>query len=247
MLVGLGQWLSQGGLNRPIPTPIGYWVGIGLVVAGVGLTIYGWRYGGKLIRKENEGLLDGIRSVLIDIDKCENDAAIKKTKRKPPKDLMERIARDFTEVFGSLAPFLASMLDNILGKGNIDYLINFFAKLGDIMDTEDFGLKSELSYTDEYANLNADLAKKRANLQLKEKKRRLVEKNIDRVRVLTYGVHSSRVFRQVLKAIPEAKALPRESMVILESMEAAMGRILPKMLATLDVEWKNVEININEL
>jgi len=51
IVAGLGIWLTQGGLDRPIPTPIWYWVGVGLMAIGAGAVIYGWRYGDRLVEE----------------------------------------------------------------------------------------------------------------------------------------------------------------------------------------------------
>ena len=241
MLIGVGLWIQQGGLSIPSPTPPLYWLGVALMVVGAGLGIYGWF--GKPYKESK--LLDEIKSLLVEIDECERDAATRKGKQKFKRGVIEQITKNAVEIYGNLFSFLTSMVDNVLGEGNIDYLIGFLAQFGDIMDAEDCGLKSELSGTETYTKLNTDLAKKRANLEGRRKKRDIIEKNIDRVRALTYGVNSSRVFREVIKSIPEAKNLPRYIMVRLESMEAAMQRLLPKMLRTLDTEWKKVEVKID--
>jgi len=241
VLIGVGLWIQQGGLSTPTPTPPLYWLGVALMVIGAGLGIYGWF--GKPYKESK--LLDEIKALLVEIDACERNAAIKKGKQKCPRKAIEQITKDAVEIYGNLFSFITSMVDNVLGEGNIDYLIGFFAQFGDIMDAEDCGLKSELSETETYSKLNTDLAKKRANLEGRKRERDIVEKNIDRVRALTYGVNSSRVFREVLKSIPEARNLPRYIMVRLESMEAAMQRLLPKMLRTLDSEWKKMEVNID--
>jgi len=246
MLIGLGIWLTQGGPSRPIPTPIWYWVGVGLMVVGAGVAIYGWRYGNRLIKEENENLLDEIKSVLIEIDTCEKDAAVRKGKQTHSRDIAKRVIEDAADVLGDLMPFLTSMLENVLGKGNIDYPINFFAKIAGIMDTEDYGLKAELSSNQDYVKLGSDLTKKRVSLRVRRKKRTLIEKNIDRICTLTYGINSSIIFREVVKSMPEARIVPREIMVALESMESAMRKLLPKMLNDLDNEWK-VVVNFNEL
>lgn len=210
------------------------------MVIGAGLGIYGWF--GKPYKQSK--LLDEIKVLLVEIDACERNAAVKKGKQKCPRKVIEQITEDAVEIYGNLFSFVTSMVDNVLGEGNIDYLIGFFAQFGDIMDAEDYGLKAELSETQTYSKLNTDLAKKRANLE-RGKSEAIIEKNVDRVRALTYGINSSRVFREIIKSNPEAKNLPTEIMVKLESMEAAMQRLLPKMLRTLDSEWKKVEVRID--
>lgn len=216
------------------------------MVIGSGVVIYGYRYGNRLIKEGNKNLLDDIKAVLIEIDTCERNAAVRKSKQTHSRDIAKRVIEDMAEVHGDLMTFFASMLENVLEKHNIDYLINFFAKTAGIMDTEDYGLKAELSNNTAYTKLGLDLTKKRVRLRVRKKKRPLIEKNIDRICALTYGVNSSIIFREVVKALPEAKSVPREIMVALESMESVMRKLLPKMLNDLDNEWK-VTVNINEL
>ncbi|MFC1914777.1 hypothetical protein ACFLWK_00775 [Chloroflexota bacterium] len=38
--VGIGTWITTGGLNPPTPIPIGYWIGIGLIVFGILAILY---------------------------------------------------------------------------------------------------------------------------------------------------------------------------------------------------------------
>jgi hypothetical protein len=245
MLLGLGEWLNQGGLHRPIPTPIGYWVGLVIMVLGAGVGIYGWIHGNKLIKEGNENLLGEIKSVLIEIDTCERNAAIKKSKQTHSGDIAKRITRDAFEVFGSSMPFIASALQKESREIDIDYFITLFSKLADILDTENYGLKSELSGTQLYEKLNAVLTKKRVNLQVRKKQRILIEKNIDRIFTLTYGVNSFIIHKEIIKGVPESKNLPRKMLMTIERVDTAMRELLPKLLNDLNNEWK-WKVNINE-
>ena len=241
MLVGFGMWMSTGGLNPPAPIPTSYWVGIGFLVAGMIVGIYGWF--GKPYKEIK--LLNDIKSVLVDIDTCERNAAVKKSKQQHSKGIIKRITRDAYAVFSSSMPSVASAVRNESGEGDIDYLISIFSKLANILDIENYGLKSELSGTAPYEDLNADLAKKRVEIQARKRKRALIQKNIDRISALTYGVNSFIIHKEIIKSAPKSKQPPVKMMMNIEAVDNAARKALPRFLNDLDKEWR-WKVNLDE-
>lgn len=241
VLIGVGLWIQQGGLSIPSPTPPLYWLGVALIVMGVGFGIYGWF--GKPYKEIK--LLNDIKSILVDIDTCERNAAVKKSKQQHSENIIKRIARDAYAVFSSSIPSVASAVLNESGEGDIGYLISIFTKLSNILDIENYGLKAELSGTAPYEDLNADLAKKRAEIQARKGKRALIQKNIDRISSLTYGVNSCIIHKEIIKSAPKSKRPPVKMLMAIEAMDNAARKALPRFLNDLDKEWK-WKVNLNE-
>jgi len=72
-----------------------------------------------------------------------------------------------------------------------------------------------------------------------QKKKHITQKNIDRVRSLSYGLSSSLLLRSVLDSVPEAKGIvPSVIRITLEGIEADAEQTLNTMLNDLENEWK---------
>jgi len=73
---------------------------------------------------------------------------------------------------------------------------------------------------------------------MQRKKKRIIQKNIGRVRSLSYGLSSAVLLRSVLDSSPEAKKIiPSELKIALEGIEASAEQTLNTMLNDLDGDW----------
>jgi hypothetical protein len=232
MLVGFGMWMSTGGTNPPTPIPVSYWVGIGFMAVGVIVGIYGWF--GKPYKEIKQ--LGDIKSLLVDINTCERNAAVKKSKQRHSSGIIKRVAGDAYAVFSSSMPSFAAAVES--GEGNIDYLIGIYSKLANILDIENYGLNSELSGTVPYEQLHADLARKRGEIQAGKRKTELIQKNIDRISALTYGVNSYIIHKGIIKSAPKSKQPPVKMMMNIEAVDNAARKALPRLLNDLGKQWK---------
>lgn len=206
------------------------------------LGIYGFIISKRTI-SQNDNLIQDVKSNLINIDAHERYAAIDKSKQQCPLDTVKQVKKDFVAMYGDIKSFIKALIENVVINRNIDYLISFFKKTADILDKNDYGLKLELSTNELYKQSQTDLAQKRAKLKLSRKKKAIIQENIERICLLTYGVNSSIVFRGIIKSFPEAvENMPIEMMTILESAEAEMRKLLTKMLDDIEVKWKVADL-----
>ena len=111
------------------------------------------------------------------------------------------------------------------------------------MDSNQYGLKVELEENELYKAARTDLAQKRIKLKVRKRKGATIQKNIDRVCSLTYGLNSSILLRGILSTEPSLKKLvPAEIRVAIEGIETETEKTLTTMLNDLKGEWK-VTIN----
>ena len=185
-------------------------------------------------------MLEEIKSGLITLNMHERNATSLKAGMPCSKDTAIQIHDDFAEIFGAniVSPIMIT-LQEIVRKNSVDPLITFFKKFGDILDSNGYGLKTELENNDSYKSSRVDLAQKRLKLKMDKEKNRIVQKNIDRVRSLSYGLSSVVLLRSVLNSLPEAKKIiPATMRLTLEGIESVAEQTLNTMLNDLDNEWK---------
>ncbi len=219
------------------------------VVAGIwflGTIVYFFKHRNDIYRRnEKTNPLDDIKTDLITLGACEREVASGKVKTPCSKETAMRIYNDFTAIFvaTNIIGFVMSLVEEIRQKHSADPLIKFFKKFGDILDSNDYGLKVELEKSDLYKSSRMDLAQKRVKIKLGKKKNSTTQNNIDRVRLLSYGLNSSILLRGVLDATPVGEGIvPAQIKVALESIESEAEKTLNTMLNDLENEWK---VNIN--
>lgn len=234
ILGGLGIWLTQGGINRPIPTPIWYWVGVGLMSVGAVVLIYGWRYGNRLVKEENEKLLDDIKASLINMNVIERDTATEmSSKIEIEKETAIKVLRDC----GKVIDHCLSKINSIPPNKQYDTLAIYSEAVGRILDMNNVGLKSALADNELYKASKLELEKKR--LSLKPVRRyKLTQWNIIRIEKLSYGVNSYIILRGMLEKFEAyTKGTPLEVRISLHGIEKVSAAILKAMLEKLEGDW----------
>lgn len=222
-----------------------YWITV-----PIGGTMFGiamW-----VIRKEaeehNTRPLQDIKKDLLMISTYERDVATEKANQKCPKKTAEQIYEDWCSIRGrDFHKFIVSIIQSVVVNHDLDPLINFFKEIGDILDSNGYGLKVELQKNEAYKSYRMDVAQKRLNLKAGKKKSTIIQKNIDRVYSLTYGLNSSIVLRAIFNSMPKAmlEAMPeakRKALAVIrvtfESIETETDKVLNAMLNDLEKEWK---------
>lgn len=187
--------------------------------------------------------LEDIKSCLITMNMYEIEAATKKAKRQCPENTAKQIHDDFFVIFDADA-FISIIQKAIMN--DIDPLIDFFKKFGDILDGNEYGLKGDLEDIELYKSSRRDLGQKRQKLHTTKERKAITQKNINRVRALTYGLNSSIILRGVLRSAPKTNGMVHPAIRIvlvgLESIEALVENSLAEMLDNLENEW---EVNID--
>lgn len=184
---------------------------------------------------ENTKKLEEIRADLATMSEYEHEVAMNKSKQRCPDAIAQHIHDDFFAYFNPA--MLGEIFCEVL-EGNIDPLLDFSRKFGDILDANGYGLKSELENIEPYKSTRLDLAQKRSNLHTSQKKNTIIQKNIDRLRSLTYGLNSSIVLREILRSIPQTTQPVRSVLVVLEKTERIVERHLANGLKDIENEWK---------
>lgn len=85
--------------------------------------------------------LEDIKSDLLYLNKYQREAASKRSKQVCPKEVAMRIHDDFFLIFD--VNVVISIFEKFIAK-DIDPLIDFFKKFGDIVDGNEYGLKVEI-------------------------------------------------------------------------------------------------------
>lgn len=238
IIVTLAMFFAQGGFINMNP-----WYVVGVVI-GVSLVIWGLLKKPESITVTNP--LEDIKTDLTNMNMCEREVATKKAEQVCPEETAKQIYDDFVALFGEdLVTFTISLIQEITSKHDIEPLIEFFKNMGEILDTNSYGLKAELIDNDLYNSSRMDLSQKRLKLKMGKKKKATTQTNIHRVSLLTYGLNSLIVLRGSLNSVPEAKGImPAVIKITLEGIETATEKILTQMLDDLENEWK---VTINEL
>lgn len=217
----------------------------GVAVIWAIITFALWRKSrGKYTVRDEESSkkspIEDIKDDLITLNSREKEAATKRVKENYPEEIAIRIYDNFVATFGgNIASIITNVIKGIVQKRNTDPLIEFFKKLGDILDSVSFGLKSLLVDDNLYKATLEDLAKKRLKVKGDKNKKATIQSNIARVRDLSYGLNSSVILRGVLSHLPpERLKLLSVIIVNLEGIEKSMETTLNAMLDDLENEWK---------
>lgn len=219
------------------PLNLGFWIWLLPLIGGIlAALILWWLHQAKL--------LDDIKTDLVNMNIYQREVALKKAQQVCPEEVAMQIYDDFIALFGKdILKFTTSIIQRILSDRSADALIEFFKKFGDILDSNQYGLKVELEENELYKSARMDLTQKRVKLKVRKRKHVIIQKNIDRVCSLTYGLNSSILLRGILSTDPNLKRLvPAEIRITMEGIETETEKTLTTMLNDLKSEWK-VTIN----
>jgi hypothetical protein len=222
------------GVNYQLPSWL-FWV-----LLGIAIGLAAWRTLEDTKRSlHNQERLDAIKNDLVTIDKYEQNATIIQSKKKCPAHIMAQIKDDFNALYS------VSTLESILQEAysrNIDPLFDFLKSIGDILDANGCGLKSQLQSTPQYRDTLDDLTSRLVTSHLSEKKMELIRANTTRIRKGGYGLNSSMVLRANLKRVRlrnRNEAAAAHSIVLgLEALETMARNFLTDGLKQLDRKWK---------
>lgn len=188
----------------------------------------------------NEEKLDSIKNTLITIDKYQRDAAIEQSKIALSNDVKARITQDFLTFYPISQ--IGFIFREAFERNNVDPLIDFYGKFGDILDANSCGLKLQLQNIRQYNEVLADLTSKSTALRLRRKRIELIQSNITRFLKGGYGLNSGIVLRSIFKTIhsqnKRGEAAMRSVIVGLEEMENIGREFLTYALGHLDTKWK---------
>lgn len=246
------RWLSIAWLEEkilPYLQVIAKWIGVpmvaveGFLVGVIFLASIWWIISSirkqKLNQSEATKELEDIKSALITMNAYESEVATRKANQQCPENIAKQIHDDFFVIFDARA--FMSILQRAI-ENDIDPLIDFFKKFGDILDGNEYGLKVELEDTEPYKSSRMDLAQKRQKLHTAKKRRAITQENINRVCSLTYGLNSSILLRGVLRSAPKTNGIVHPAirivLVSLEGIETLIENSLTEMLDNLENEWK---------
>lgn len=234
ILLTIVIFFAQGGFVN-----MNLWYVAGLII-GVGLIVWGLLKNSDGQTKTKNIPLYEIKDDLIILNSREKEAAAKRVKESYSEEIAIRIYDNFVATFGgNIASIVTNVIKKIVQKQNTDPLIEFYKKLGDILDSVNFGLKRLLEDDNLYKTTLEDLAKQRVRIKGSKKKRTIIQDNVARVRDISYGLNSSVILRGVLTYLPSER-LQLLSMVVinLEGIEKSMETTLSAMLNDLENEWK---------
>lgn len=253
----LSRWLASAWMEEKVLPPIYSFadkLGVpvlaleGFVTGAVFVGLIAWVIisikSKKTVEQNNLNVLEEIKSTLLNMDSIQRNAASKVSSIKVTPDKAKQVYGDFSNLYGGFMAFIKAMIENVVVNRNIDYMINFFKKTADVLDKNDCGLKSALLGNKSYEGVEIGLAQSRFRLKLNNKKKNILQKNIERICRLMYGVNSSIMFRGIVKSHPRISGdAPSEMMIVLESAEAEMRATLTKMLDDIEIEWAVTELN----
>lgn len=200
------------------------------------------------LTKRTANPLEDIKTNLIKINTLEREVASQKAKQLCPNTIAMHIHDDCLEIWGTdINRFIAPILHSVVIKHDPDPLIDFFKGFGDILDSNNYGLKAQLQNNEPYGSFQMDIAQKRLYLDAtSRKKKSITQKNINRALSFIYGLNSSIILRGVLDSIStDEMRIPALVRVGLEGIETLGEQILNQMLDDLEHEWKPT-INLAE-
>jgi len=202
----------------------------------------------KQTLKQEVNLLGDIKSDLITLNKYEKEVATKKSKKRMSSAELNKIKCDFQNYITNTVIPLFTNISTLPSKEQmLDSIIKFFIGVGDILDSNGYGLKENLVNITEYNSAKEDIANKQ--LRLRKKNRILIQKHIRKAMLLNYGLNSVIIFRNIYRSSPEFRVnIPLNYNTMVESAERVGDKFLTGMLENLDADWeKIITINFNEI
>ncbi|MBI4188900.1 MAG: hypothetical protein HY529_06805 [Chloroflexi bacterium] len=202
---------------------------------------------GFLEKKAN--LIDDIKSDLVEINAYEKRIATEKSKKPYSKELALRVHKAFIATFGTdVNSFKKSLTQKVIGDKNVDPAIDVYEQMGNILDFVGHGLKKDLN-DDKYTSWVKDVERKRLKIHCNKSKKEIVRKNINRIKVISYGLNSAIVVRSIIRHLPNNDNVAATRIgVYIEGLENEGAKILNQMLDQLDLEWKAIgDINLLQI
>jgi len=211
------------------------------VLLGTAISLAVWRTIADTKKSiHNEEQLDSVKTSLVTIGQYEREAAIKQSKSTHSKNVKTHILDDFVAFYPTSKVGL--VLREALENNNIDPLINFYSKFGDVLDANGCGLKDQLQSIPQYNNAIANLTSKSVTLRLSRKKVDLIHANVSRLLKGGYGLNSGIVLRSMMKTIrprsTNEEAALHTVIVGLEEIENIGREFVTYGLDHLDKKWK---------
>lgn len=246
VIAGLSYFLAElfsGGFGMNWPFTVWQWVSILGIGTGAGLILWG------LLKEDPQkqiSILEDIKANLIVMHDCERNVAINKNVTIPAENI-KKLKTDIYNYVTNIEQSLFKQITDVSSKEKVlDALIKFFVGIGDVFDINNLGLKNELQNNDTYKLAKADIAVKQQQLK---KKKILIQSHVRKANLLTYGLNSSIVFRNLYRTNAEfRKIIPLQFNQNLESVERVTEKFLSEMLNNLDKDWENIiTIDTNEL
>lgn len=118
--------------------------------------------------------------------------------------------------------------------------------MGALLDDHHIGLKEALENDEAYKRLKIELAEKRLDINLTDKKkRRIIQDNIKKISEMIYGFNSYLRTREISRGNPKA---PVQARINLEHMETDVENTLNDLLLNIQIDWNRdlkIEVNLN--
>lgn len=242
---GINAYLSLYERFAGVPVQLldlGFGVWLLPLIGGVlaGLIIWQGRRAAGISELKDIKKLEEIKTDLVNINIYEREVALEKAQKACPEKIARQIFADFKALFPEdPAELTEYFVEKILIERNVDALIGFYKTCGDILDNNHYGLKVELEGNELYKASRMDLAQKRLQLKVRKKKANIIQGNINRVCLLSYGLNSSILIRAILCDTPKYReVMPAELRISMEGIETKSEAVLNAMLKDLEKEWK---------
>lgn len=232
----------------PLPWIVGISGGVFIIILVIiRLTVFSLRRKSARTKEVHRTAIEDIKSDLVNMSMYQREVATKKTRQPCPEKTAKQIYDDCFAFWGTDLAFIKNVVESVMVHQNIDPLIDFFKRYGDILDGNEYGLKVELEGIELYKSSRVDLAQKRLRLHKMKERKATIQKNIDRVCALIYGLNSSILLRGVLRSLPKTNGIVNPSvrivLVVLEGLETQTEKSLTEMLDNLENEWKaNIDV-----
>jgi hypothetical protein len=158
----------------------------------------------------------------------------------PPDNVKARMTRDLITYYPISR--IESVVEAATTRNNVDPLLIFYKKFGDILDANGYGLKLQLQRVPEYYDALAALTTMSVTLRLRKRKIELIQGNVDRLINGEYGLNSGIVLRDMLKTSRQRSSnesdLIHSAVLGLEALENIFRQFLTYGLQHLDKKWK---------
>ena len=228
MLIGIGVWLTQGGLTIPQLTPPLYWVGIAFIVVGVGIVIFG--VAKKPLQYQQEFK---ITDIISEMHNLRTSYAEKKVENDPidtssiEKQYMELLGIDASDPFS----ILLSMLTALKGRTTDDVELQAsLVHAGRLMDRYKMGIDTLTSDDARYRKL-----KKEYGRWYRHNKDPEIRKAVYNYLLESYGMNSQWLYiASKMKRTPKSilQMLPELMKTYIDGYKEYMNMYLGKWIDT---------------